>query len=73
MWSPQLWQSDKLGRSLVFFRSGKSNGAAAAGAEEEEPCLSLGSARSRLRGDSVGSEIIVCGGGELGDDRDSRV
>lgn len=27
------------------------------------PCLAFGPARSLLRGDSMGSDIIVCGGG----------
>ena len=77
-WAPQLWQSDKLGQSLVFFlfrseeESDEREEAEEAGVR---PCLGFGSARSRFReGDSAsavacwrsgGSSLIVCGGGGI--------
>lgn len=58
MWSPQQWQSEKLGRSLVFFWNRSEDELDERDeSEEAEHCLGLGLDRRRFReGDSGGGE-----------------
>ena len=74
-WTPQLWQSDKLDKSLVFFRFRSEDESDVREETGTRSCLGFGSARSRFReGDSAaavacwrsrGSSLTVCGGGGI--------
>jgi len=71
MWRPQAWQSEKFGRSLVFFRrrSGDESEETAESDAEAAPAVEAGlrfeRARSRFREGGMGLAVRLSNAAEM--------